>query len=215
MTPEEWQRVKPILAAALELDSASRSAFLQQACADPSLRQEIESLIATHEQASKNVLDSTPSPSFIESALHARLTLIEGTRLGDFEILSLLGAGGMGEVYRARDRRLERDVAIKVLPRFVSLDPERLRRFEQEAKAAAALNHPNILAVFQMGSYEGAPCLVSELLEGDTLREQLKRGPLTPKKAVDWGVQTAHLGLERVERHSRKGKPRTDKCSAK
>jgi len=191
MTPEDWQRVKPILAAALELDSASRPAFLKQACTDPALRHEVESLIATHEQAGTNALGSTPSPSSIESAVNARFTLNKGTRLGDFEILSLLGAGGMGEVYRARDRRLDRDVAIKVLPQFVSLDPERLRRFEQEAKAAAALNHPSILAVFQMGSYQGAPYLVSELLEGETLREQVKRGPIPPKKAIDYGVQIA------------------------
>src|SRR5437879_10030449 len=98
----------------------------------------------------------------------------------------------MGEVYRAWDLRLERDVAIKVLPRFVSNDPERLRRFEQEARAAAALNHPNILAVFQMGTYEGAPYLVSELLEGCTLRAQIERGAFPARKAIDYGVQIAH-----------------------
>ena len=103
----------------------------------------------------------------------------------------------MGEVYRARDRRLERDVAVKVLPRFVSFDPERLHRFEQEAKAAAALNHPNILAGFHMAVYEGAPYLVSELLEGETLREQVKRGPIPPKKAIDYGVQVARGARER------------------
>jgi len=94
------------------------------------------------------------------------LRIIRGTRLGDYEVQSLLGSGGMGEVYRAHDRRLDRDVAIKVLPAFLSSDPDRLRRFEQEARAAAALNHPNILAVLQMGTYEGAPYLVSELLDG-------------------------------------------------
>src|SRR6202049_1498816 len=97
----------------------------------------------------------------------------------------------MGEVYRARDLRLRRDVAIKVLPAFVSSDLARLRRFEQEARAAAALNHPNILAVFQMGTYEGAPYLVSELLEGETLREQIQRGRLSVRKAIDFGVQIA------------------------
>src|ERR1700730_17281141 len=104
---------------------------------------------------------------------------------------SLLGAGGMGEVYRARDLRLRRDVAIKVLPAFVSFDADRLRRFEQEATAAAALNHPNILAVYQMGTYEGAPYLVSELLEGETLREQIKRGRVAVRKAMDCAIQIA------------------------
>jgi eukaryotic-like serine/threonine-protein kinase len=114
-----------------------------------------------------------------------------GTRLGEYEIQALIGAGGMGEVYRARDLRLRRDVAIKVLPSFVASDPDRLRRFEQEATAAAALNHPNILAVYQMGSYEGAPYLVSELLEGEPLREQMQRGRIAVRKAIDYGVQIA------------------------
>lgn len=113
-------------------------------------------------------------------------------RLGPYVILSLVGAGGMGEVYRAHDMQLERDVAIKVLPSFLSNDPERLRRFEQEARAAAALNHPNILAVYQLGTFEGSPYLVSELLEGTTLRELIKGGPLSSRKAIDYGVQVAH-----------------------
>jgi len=108
-----------------------------------------------------------------------------------YEILALIGAGGMGEVYRARDSRLNRDVAIKVLPGFSSPEPDRLRRFEQEARAAAALNHPNILAVFQMGIYQDAPYLVSELLEGETLRDRLKRGAMPLRKVIDCGVQIA------------------------
>src|SRR6266581_1818658 len=122
----------------------------------------------------------------------APMPLASGTRLSQYEILAPLGAGSMGEVYRARDSRLDRDVAIKVLPEFVSLDPDRLRRFETEAKAAAALNHPNILAVYQMGTYAGVPYLVSELLEGKTLSESIRRGPLPLRKAIDYGVQIAH-----------------------
>ena len=98
----------------------------------------------------------------------------------------------MGEVYRARDSRLDRDVAIKVLPKLVSADSDRLRRFEIEAKAAAALNHPNILAVFQMGTYAGVPYLVSELLEGKTLAETVRRGPLPLRLTISYGVQIAH-----------------------
>ena len=119
------------------------------------------------------------------------MALTPGTKLGFYEIIAHVGAGGMGEVYRARDPQLGRDVAIKVLPSSLSRDPDRLRRFEQEARAAAALNHPNILAVYQMGTYEGAPYLVSELLEGSTLRDQLLRGPLPVRKAVDCSIQTA------------------------
>ncbi len=119
------------------------------------------------------------------------MPLTSGAELGPYEILAPLGAGGMGEVYRARDARLGRDVAIKVLPSFFSADSERLRRFELEARAAAAINHPNILAVYQMGTYEGAPYLVSELLAGETLREQITRGRLPVRKALDYGVQIA------------------------
>ena len=108
-----------------------------------------------------------------------------------YEILSVVGSGGMGEVYRARDTRLNRDVAIKVLPGLSTADSDRLRRFEQEARAVAALNHPNILAVYQMGKFEGSPYLVSELLEGETLRERLKRGPLSVRKVIDYGAQIA------------------------
>src|SRR5512132_1589868 len=98
-----------------------------------------------------------------------------GTRLGPYEVLAPLGAGGMGEVYRARDTRLGRDVAIKVLPPSVHRDETRLRRFEQEARAAGALNHPNLLTVFDVGTHDEAPYLVTELLEGETLRERLTR----------------------------------------
>src|SRR3974390_2735860 len=120
------------------------------------------------------------------------MPLPPGTKLSQYEILSPLGAGSMGEVYRARDSRLERDVAIKVLPDVLSMEPDRLLRFETEAKAAAALNHPNILAVYQMGTYAGVPYLVSELLEGKTLAETIRRGPLPFRKAIDYGVQIAH-----------------------
>src|SRR5271156_6191333 len=120
------------------------------------------------------------------------MALAPGAKLDGYEILGLLGSGGMGEVYRARDPVLKREVAIKVLPSFVSQNPDRLRRFEQEAQAAAGLNHPNILAVHRFGTFEGAPYLVSELLEGETLREQLERGPLPVRKAIDYGVQIAH-----------------------
>jgi Tol biopolymer transport system component len=125
------------------------------------------------------------------------MNLTSGARLGPYEIVSPLGAGGMGEVYRARDTRLKREVAIKVLPQGVSLDADRLRRFEQEALATAALNHPNILAVFDIGTTEigadqGSPYVVSELLEGETLRERLRSGAIAVRKTLDYALQIAH-----------------------
>jgi eukaryotic-like serine/threonine-protein kinase len=120
------------------------------------------------------------------------LTLETGSRLGPYEILTPLGAGGMGEVWRARDTRLGREVAVKVLPASFSADRDRLRRFEQEAQAASALNHPNILTIHDVGTHEGSPYLVSELLEGDTLRARLAGGAFTPRKALGHALQIAH-----------------------
>jgi eukaryotic-like serine/threonine-protein kinase len=119
------------------------------------------------------------------------MALATGTKLGAYELGGALGAGGMGEVYRARDPRLKREVAIKVLPAVFSADPHRLRRFEQEAHAAAALNDPNILSVYDIGTENGIPYIVSELLQGETLRERLRSGSLTVRKAVDYALQIA------------------------
>ena len=117
--------------------------------------------------------------------------LIAGTRLGPYEILAPVGAGGMGEVYRAHDTRLHRDVAIKVLPQPFSRDEDRMRRFEHEARAVATLNHPNVLAVYDVGAQDGVPYLVSELLHGESLRQTLRHGPLPPRKAVEYARQIA------------------------
>jgi Tol biopolymer transport system component len=117
--------------------------------------------------------------------------LTSGSKLGPYEIQSPLGAGGMGEVYRARDGRLNRDVAIKILPASFSTDPDRLQRFAQESRAAAALNHPNILSIYDIGEDHGAPYVVSELLEGETLRDRLRDAALPPRKAIDYAQQIA------------------------
>jgi serine/threonine protein kinase len=120
------------------------------------------------------------------------MALQAGARLGPYEIIGPLGAGGMGEVYKASDTRLRRSVALKVLPATHATDPDRLRRFEQEALAAAALNHPNLLAVYDIGTSGPGTYMVSELLEGQTLREYLLDGPLPVRKALDYAIQIAN-----------------------
>ena len=119
------------------------------------------------------------------------MALTSGTKLGPYEIVSLLGAGGMGEVYRARDSRLRREVAVKILPASFAQDTDRLRRFEQEARVVGALNHPNILAIYDIGTHEGSPYLVSELLEGQTLRQHIEGAALPQRKAIDYAMQVA------------------------
>jgi serine/threonine protein kinase len=119
------------------------------------------------------------------------MTISAGTRLGSYEIVSAIGAGGMGEVYRARDSKLQRDVAIKVLPELFASDRDRLARFEREAQAVAALSHPNILAIHDYGVDGTRAYAVMELLEGETLRERLTYGPIASRKAIEYGVQIA------------------------
>jgi eukaryotic-like serine/threonine-protein kinase len=182
MTPERWARVRELICEALDRQPAKRAAYLQDACGnDSELRSQVESLMA----ASEGSGDAFPS-----SMIPAR-RLSAGTVIDHFEIVSLLGAGGMGEVYRARDQQLKRDVAIKLLPPNLCLNRERQRRFEQEARAAAALSHPNILAIYQLGWYEAQPYIVAELLEGETLREALKHGTLPTAKVIEYGLQIA------------------------
>src|SRR5664279_5414505 len=119
------------------------------------------------------------------------MSLTSGTKLGPYEILSPLGAGGMGEVYRARDTRLAREVAIKVLPESFARDADRLRRFELEARTVASLNHPNILGVYDIGQLQESPYMVCELLDGETLREKMNEGPMPQRRAIEHASQLA------------------------
>jgi Tol biopolymer transport system component len=183
-----WERVQEIFLKAVDLPQGDRADFLDEACnRDSSLRREVESLLAA---------DGT-EPAALEAAIQSEAASIVGdalpdTHLGPYRLVEEIGYGGMGRVYRARDTRLRRDVAVKVLPEFFAREPERLRRFEQEARAVAALNHPNVVAIFDTGQNNGSPFLICELLEGETMREVLDRGPLSQRKAVDYGVQIAH-----------------------
>src|SRR2546428_13549452 len=131
------------------------------------------------------------------------MTIPSGTCVGRYEIRSQVGAGGMGEVYRARDEKLNRDVAIKVLPAALSQDGDRLRRFEQEAQAAGALNHPNILAVYDVGTHDGAPYVVSELLEGESLKERLSDGPSGQRKTIDYAAGARFMAIRQSRRSTR------------
>ncbi len=170
MKPQDWHRVEELFHAALERAPAERQAFLDGACGgDEELRREVLSLLA--EERSAERLMEQPAAG----AATQRLAITRGTRLGPYEVTDLLGAGGMGEVYRATDTRLGREVAVKVLPADFASDKERLRRFEHEARAVASLNHPHILTVHDVGTHDGTPYVVTELLQGGTLREVLSR----------------------------------------
>jgi len=189
VTPERWERVKALFDSALRRPTGERHVFLGEACAgDANLRREVESLLASYERAGTFIDEPIAPPPVAPSAAPA---LTPGSRVGPYEVVGLVGAGGMGEVYRVRDPRLHREVALKILPSWAVRDPEQLRRFEQEARAAGALNHPNILAVFDVGRHQGGPFVVSELLEGETLRERQGAGPLPLRKAVDCAIQIA------------------------
>src|SRR5580704_373263 len=192
MTPERWQQVKDILHGAMQKEPQERSTFLDQACQDdPSLKPEVELLLASK---------AGDIDDLLQSALPNRVALGKGARLGPYEIVSLIGAGGMGEVYRARDTTLKRDVAIKVLPDSYTSDPGRSHRLQQEAEATAALNHPNILTIYQVGRENGKLYIAAELLHGETLREKLLAGHLPLRSAIEYGVQMAR-GLAAAHEH--------------
>ncbi len=181
MKPDRWQRVRTILEAALELPPEDRASFLDQACAsEPELRKQVDSLLACEDVA-----------SFLEEPPLGRMALSAGTRLGPYEILAPIGAGGMGEVYRARDTKLGREVAIKVLPEEFTQHPQKLARFEREARLLASLNHPGIATLYEVEEAEGKPFLVMELVEGETLAERIARGPLPVDEALTLSQQIA------------------------
>ena len=188
--PDRWPDVSRVFSAAATLDGPSRNAYLDDACRhDPALRAAVESLLGAHDNAG----------SFGEAPVFAPLGTVKrlapGSQLGPFRIESLLGAGGMGEVYRAYDTKLQRAVAIKVLPDFFAQDPNRLARFEEEARALAALNHPHVGAIYGLEESAGIAALVLELVEGPTLAERLAVGPLPFDEVVRIARQFAE-GLE-------------------
>jgi serine/threonine protein kinase len=178
MTAEQWRQIEALYEAARKQPADNRAAWLAQACPDAVLRGEVESLLAQS-------IDS-----FLENAPFS-LALAAGVRLGNFELVELLGRGGMGEVWRAHDPRLKRDVAIKILPVTFTGDQERISRFEQEARSASALNHPNIVAVYDIGHEDGKYWIVSELVDGESLRALICHGPVPVDKATAIAAQIA------------------------
>ena len=192
VTPERLQEVKVILAAALERPSAERGAYLDQSCTDMELRQEVESLIAAHEHGSSAFLELPSTEN--------KYVLKPGTTVGRYEIVAALGAGGMGVVYRARDKMLQRDVAIKFLPTGLLIDDDARRRFRKEALALAKLNHANIATVYDVGAQSGVDYLVMEYVPGRSLAEKLKSGPLAVKEVISLGEEIA-AALEEAHEH--------------
>ena len=184
-----WQRVRSLFHEAVQRPRAERRGFLEQECAgDEPLRGEVESLLAAHDRAD-GFLDRAPLP--VPGGVLAVAPLMPGVRLGDFEVTGTLGVGGMGEVYRGRDLRLGRDVAIKLLPSLLADDPGRRARFERESRLLAALSHPHIAAIHSIEEVDGRFALILELVEGPTLADRLKAGPIATAEALQIARQLA------------------------
>src|ERR1051326_3751037 len=205
MNPDRWKQIDNLLQSALERPPEERNHFLRSACAgDEALEAEVQSLLQAQLQAGHflerpaievaaqalTVLgNGNIQESFSEPAEGAARSL--PSHIGHYRIISLVGKGGMGEVYRAHDSKLGRDVALKVLPNKFANDPDRLSRFQREAQLLATLNHPNILTIYDVGTHEGSPYVVSEMLEGETLHSRLLKGMLPLRKATDYALQLA------------------------
>ena len=187
MTPERFRQLNDLFHAALSRDDASRASFVDEACAaDPDLRDEVVALLEAHRRVGQ--FGEHPVPVLASASA---IPLAEGTALGPYRIETPLGAGGMGEVYKATDTRLERTVAIKVLPEHVAADPESRQRFEREAKTVASLSHPHICPLFDVGEQDGIHFLVMEYLDGETLSHRLKSGALPLSQALRYASEIA------------------------
>src|SRR5579862_1756865 len=184
MTSDRWQQIEKLYHEVLERDEPVRAAFLAEACSgDIALRQEVESLLL-HEKGAKSFLD-VPAMKVAAKILdgNSGQSMI-GRQFGSYRVVSLLGAGGMGEVYQARDTKLGREVAIKVLPAGLMDEPERLSRLQREARMLASLNHPNIATIYGFEQFDGVNFLVMELVSGKTLAERLETDPMQLEVAL-------------------------------
>src|SRR5215831_7233771 len=191
MTPERWQKIIDLADAATELGTQERTSFLDRACAsDDSMRDEVESLLASDEQANSFIEDTVfgIAAELIAGDLDESMI---GREVGPFRVVGSLGVGGMGEVYLAEDTRLGRKAALKFLPAHFMNDKASVRRFEREARAASALNHPNIITVYEVGQSHSRHFMASEFVEGATLRQHFKAGPMTVAQVLDVAIQVA------------------------
>ncbi len=188
MTPERWQQIKYLFNSALERPLSERSVFLSEACGgDVALRSEVESLLSSDNEAEQFI--EAPAYEVAAGLLVNNSAIAAGRTLGSYRIISVLGKGGMGEVYLAEDVRLGRKVALKLLPSSFTNDSERLRRFEREARAASALNHPNILTIYEVGSADGRQFIATEYVEGETLRQRQVHSSLKVIELLELAIQ--------------------------
>jgi serine/threonine protein kinase len=191
MTPDRWKKVNKLFHDALECEPDQRGAFLAKACSgDASLLREIESLISFHEQ-SKSFIERPAADVAAELFAKRKSEFEVAKQIAYYNIRSSLGAGGMGEVYLAEDTRLGRAIALKLLPEQFTADRERVRRFEQEARAASALNHPNIVTIHEIGRTDSTHFIATEFIDGQTLRQHLAGGALKPDEVLDIATQVA------------------------
>lgn len=191
MTPERWQQIDGLYQAALDQEAADRSKFISSACAgDSELRREVESLLLAHEQAGSFIAEPALRSAARLLARDQAKSLI-GATLAHYRIESILGAGGMGEVYLALDAKLNRKVALKLLPASFNHYSDQLGRFEREAQAASALNHPNIITIYEIGEVDGRHFIVTEFVDGETLREYMTDTRMTVGEVLDVGAQIA------------------------
>ncbi|MGB9199360.1 MAG: protein kinase [Terriglobales bacterium] len=191
-SPDRWQRIEGLFHEALDLPEDARAGFLDQRCAgDPEMRKEVETLLVASGQPMDFLQKSVRQAAdhMITDRMYRKVTV--GGEIGHYKIVAQLGAGGMGEVYLAEDTRLKRKVALKVIGRNLNLDERALRRFEQEARASSALNHPNIVTIYEFGETDGLRFIASEYIEGTTLRKKLKAGRMEMKAALDIAIQVA------------------------
>ena len=201
--PERRRRVEDLCDAALNRDARERTAFVAAACeGDEALRQEVEALLA-HAQTAEGFLAAPIGEIAAHIMAEDSDQSLIGRQIGPYRILSRLGAGGMGEVYKARDTRLDRTVAIKVLPAHVASDPQFRQRFDREARAVAALNHPHICTLYDIGSQDGIDFLVMEYLDGETLALRLTKGPLLSTRRSSTPYRSLTRSTRPMDRGSR------------